>query len=237
MHEGGFLMKICGLQKTTLLDYPEHIACTVFLGGCNLRCPFCHNGDLVIGRVEGIYTKDDIFKYLKKRVGVLEGVCVTGGEPLIYEDTLEFLAEIKALGFLVKLDTNGFFPDRLEKAINSGNVDYVAMDIKSSQGGYAAATGIASPDLEAVKRSVQLLEESGLDHEFRTTVVRELHDVIDIKEIGSWLKGTKKYFLQGFIDSGKLIAGPFSAYSKEKMIELLEAAREFIPNAQLRGID
>lgn len=230
-------MKICGLQKTTLLDYPEHIACTVFLGGCNLRCPFCHNSDLVVGKVEAIYSKEDILKYLRKRVGVLDGVCVTGGEPLIYEDTLEFLGELKSMGFLVKLDTNGFFPDRLEKAICSGNVDYVAMDIKSSIDGYAAATGVASPDIDAVKRSVKLLEESGLDHEFRTTVVRELHDVDEIKQIGVWLKGTKKYFLQGFIDSGKVLGGTFSAHSKEKMTELLEVAREYIPNTQLRGID
>lgn len=230
-------MKICGLQKTTLLDYPEHIACTVFLGGCNLRCPFCHNSDLVIGKVEGIYSKNDILKYLNKRVGVLDGVCVTGGEPLIYDDTIEFLQEIRSLGFLVKLDTNGFFPDRLEKALKVGVLDYVAMDVKSSPEGYAAATGVASPDLEAVKQSVKLLEESGIDHEFRTTVVRELHDVDEIRGIGEWLKGTNKYFLQGFIDSGKVLGGIFTAHPKEKMLELLSVAREYIPNTQLRGID
>lgn len=230
-------MKICGLQKLTLLDYPEHIACTVFLGGCNLRCPFCHNADLVVGNVEPAFTKDDVFAYLKKRVGVLDGVCVTGGEPLIYDDTLDFLAELKSIGYLVKLDTNGFFPDRLEKAIKSGNVDYVAMDIKSSPEGYASATGIRNPDIEAVKRSVALLESSGIDHEFRTTVVRELHSETEMREIGMWLRGTKKYFLQGFIDSGNLVGGPFTAHSTEKMKELLEIVRKYVPAASLRGIE
>ena len=230
-------MKICGIQKLTLLDYPEHIACTVFLGGCNLRCPFCHNADLVVGKVEEAFSKDDVFAYLKKRVGVLDGVCVTGGEPLIYEDTLEFLAELKALGYLVKLDTNGFFPDRLERAIGSGNVDYVAMDIKSSPEGYASATGIENPDIGAVKRSVALLESSGIDHEFRTTVVRELHGETEMREIGRWLEGTKKYFLQGFIDSGRLVGGTFTAHTAEKMKELLEIIREYVPSAALRGVE
>ncbi|MBP3388038.1 MAG: anaerobic ribonucleoside-triphosphate reductase activating protein [Clostridia bacterium] len=230
-------MKICGLQKTTLLDYPEHIACTVFLGGCNLRCPFCHNADLVVGKVEGIYSKEDILKYLHKRVGVLDGVCVTGGEPLIYEDTLEFLGELKSMGFLVKLDTNGFFPDRLEKALKSGNVDYVAMDIKSSIDGYAAATGVASPDIDAVKRSIKLLESSGVDHEYRTTVVRELHGEKEIAAIEALIGGAKKYFLQGFIDSGKVLGGTFTAHPKEKMHELLAVARKYVHDAQLRGIE
>lgn len=230
-------MKICGFQKLTLLDYPEHLACTVFLGGCNLRCPFCHNADLVVGRFEEAFSKEDIFKHIKKRAGVIDGVCVTGGEPLIYDDTIEFLAEIKALGLLVKLDTNGFFPDRLERALASGNVDYVAMDIKSSPDGYAAATGIKSPDLDAVKRSVSLLESSGVDHEFRTTLVRELHGEAEMHDIGRWLRSTKKYFLQGFVDSGNLIGGPFSAHSSEELHRLLAIIKEYIPSAALRGTE
>ena len=231
-------MIIQGLQKLTLLDYPGHVACTVFTAGCNLRCPFCHNAGLVthIDKSNSI-SEDEFFSFLKKRQGILDGVCVSGGEPLLMPDIIPFIEKIRALGFSVKLDTNGTFFDRLSEIIEKGIVDYVAMDIKNSMEKYPMTAGCDSVDIESVKKSVELLESSKTDHEFRTTVVRELHTEDDMKKIGEWLRGTKKYFLQGFIDSGDLIGQNYSAYSPAEMAKMLDIIRLSVPSASLRGID
>ena len=231
-------MIIQGLQKLTLLDYPGHVACTVFTAGCNLRCPFCHNAALVthIDKSNGI-SEDEFFSFLKKRQGILDGVCISGGEPLLMHDIVEFAKKIKSLGFLIKLDTNGTFFERLCDIVGMGIVDYVAMDIKNSPKKYPMTAGCESVDIDSVRKSVAFLEKSEIDHEFRTTVVRELHTEEDMNEIGKWLCGTKKYFLQGFIDSGDLIGQNYSAYSASEMAKMLDIVRVSVPSASLRGVD
>lgn len=228
-------MEIHGIQKLTLLDYPGRLACTVFTAGCNFRCPFCHNAGLVTEiRPEEAIDEQFFFEFLKKRVGVLDGVCVSGGEPLLQPDILPFLKKIKALGYGVKLDTNGSFPDKLEEIIQAGAVDSVAMDIKNAPQRYGVTVGIPDYDCTPVERSVELLRRGAVDFEFRTTVVREFHDVHAFETIGCWLSGAEKYFLQTFADSGALIGRGLHACSAQEMNLFLETARRSIPNAQLR---
>ena len=241
-------MDVSGLQKLTLLDYPGKTACTVFTRGCNLRCPFCHNASLVLGNdsaEEELIDEREIFAFLKKRIGLLDGVCITGGEPLLQNGIEAFMRRAKELGFLVKLDTNGFFPERLEAILSEKLADYVAMDIKSSEEGYGAAVGIENIDggFARVKRSIDVLRGSGIDYEFRTTAVKGLHTKEDIEAIGEWLCGEKKYFLQMYTDSGDTIGARINpggvrlgAFDKEEAEELLEVLRKYIPKAQLRGI-
>ncbi len=227
-------MNIQGYQKLTLLDFPGKTACTVFIGGCNLRCPFCHNAGLVRTPMAEQNAYDEVMEYLRKRRGVLDGVCVTGGEPLLQPDLADFLREIRALGYAVKLDTNGSLPDRLADLLSEGLVDYVAMDIKSSPNGYAAATG-SDTDPAVYARSVCILQESGIPHEFRTTAVGGLHTPEDFVRIGQWLGDVPAYYIQRFVDSGQLLGEGFHPFSLEEMEHLLAAVREFIPAAQLRG--
>ncbi|MBQ7897067.1 MAG: anaerobic ribonucleoside-triphosphate reductase activating protein [Clostridia bacterium] len=230
-------MKICGFQKLTLLDYPEKTAATLFTGGCNFRCPFCHNGDLVLGCGEmGEIKEVEIFDTLRRRLGFLDGVCITGGEPLMWQETEELIRDIKDMGYLVKVDTNGSYPDRLERLISSGMVDYVAMDIKNSIASYPKTVGLTSFDTTPVERSVELLKKSDLDHEFRTTLVKNLHTEKDMEEIGLWLKGEKKYFLQAFKKSDNVIDDSMEGFEKEELEKMLEIVRSFIPTAQLRGV-
>ncbi len=229
-------MLIEGLQKLTLLDYPEHIACTVFAHGCNLRCPFCHNAGLVVRPPQNIIDMEELSAFLEKRKGILDGVCLTGGEPLLQKDALEFMSFIRSFGYKLKLDTNGFYPEILEKAISAGLVDYVAMDIKSSKKGYAAAVGLENIDITPVCKSVELIMDSGIDYEFRTTAVKGLHLVSDFQDIGLWIAGAKRYFIQQFIDSGDLICGGFSAFDEAETQQLLAAVSEAVPNAKIRGI-
>lgn len=229
-------MQIKGLQKLTLLDYPERTACTVFLGGCNLRCPFCHNASLVIPEKFGeSIPEDEFFAFLSSRVGKLEGVCISGGEPTLYCDLANFIKRIKDMGFLVKLDTNGTNPDMLESLISSHLVDYVAMDIKSSLDDYASAVGISDFDTSSIEKSVAVLRRGEVDFEFRTTVVLGLHTEENLLKIAKWLEGEKKYFLQTFEDSGDVIENGFSGYSKAEMQCILEAVQKFIPLAQIRN--
>jgi len=231
-------MLLKGLQKLTLLDYPGKMACTVFTGGCNFRCPFCHNASLVIGeRIKESATlpEEEFFAFLKKRRGILEGVCVSGGEPTLQPDIISFLYNIKELGYLVKLDTNGYRPDVLKKAVREGLVDYVAMDIKSSKTGYGKAVGIDNFDVAPISESVDFLMGGNLDFEFRTTLVRELHREGEILEIGEWIAGAPKYFLQTFEDSGDLISSQFGAYDKNETEYLLKLLKPTVPNAQIRG--
>ena len=229
-------MQIIGLQKLTLLDFPGRLACTVFLGGCNLRCPFCHNASLVLprGDVSGM-TADELLAFLQKRRGRLQGVCVTGGEPTLCPDLPDLLRQIHLLGFEVKLDTNGTNPGMLRALLNEGLVDYVAMDIKNSPARYAETCGGADV-LTQVKESAALLMESGVDYEFRTTLAHPLHTPEDMAAIGQWLHGANRYFLQQFVDSGDLIGTGLSPLTPEEMAAMREAVLPYIEETTLRGI-
>ncbi len=229
-------MFIKGFQKLTLLDYPGHTACTVFTGGCNLRCPFCHNALLVTEQDDAHYEEEEIFEHLRRRKGILDGVAVTGGEPLIQKDIERFLYEIKCEGFPVKLDTNGTFPDRLKDIISAELVDYIAVDIKNSKEKYAQTTGIKDFDVSAVEKTVEILAQSNVDYEFRTTVVKQFHTPDNILNIAEWIKGAPRYFLQNFVDSGNLIDETCSGVEKNVMYEMLEKAKIYIPDAQIRGL-
>lgn len=227
-------MQIKGLQKTTLLDYPGQVACTVFTGGCNFRCPFCHNASLVLApnAVDSI-PENEFFAFLSKRKGILDGVCVTGGEPLLQNDIIPFLERIRSMGFKIKLDTNGSFPQRLEEIISLGLVDHIAMDIKNSPEKYRITSGASC--LDQVLESIRIIMDSGVSYEFRTTVVRELHEKEDMEAIGQLIKGAKQYFLQAFKDSEELIGDGFSAYSDEEMEQLLSVVLKYVPSARIRG--
>ena len=228
-------MKIGGFQKMTMLDFPERVACTVWTYGCNLRCPFCHNASLVVDKAE-LFDEEEIFSYINKRKGVLDGVCITGGEPLLQKDIFDFMKKIKDLDLLVKLDTNGAYPDLLKKAIEDGLVDYVAMDIKNSKEKYAQTVGVSNLDIAPYEKSVEILKNSGIDYEFRTTIVKELHDLSDIQKIGEWIKGAKKYFLQSFVDSGNTIKTGYSAHDKNTLEAFKQAVLEHISRVEIRGI-
>jgi len=229
-------MLLKGFQKTTLLDFPEKVACTVFTGGCDFRCPFCHNASLVTQlRDADTVPVEDVFAYIKKRKGILDGVCVTGGEPTLQPDLAEFCQRIHDEGLLVKLDTNGAHPDRLKKLLDARLVDYVAMDIKNSKAEYARTCGLPSFPV-GIEESMALLASSGIPYEFRTTVVREFHTPESITDLARWIAGTPHYFLQAFTDSGNLIGEGLSAYSEEEMNALLERVLPYVPTAKLRGI-
>ena len=228
-------MKIKGLQKLTLLDFPGEIACTVFLGGCNFRCPFCHNASIVMPEREAEnISADSFFDFLDSRRGKLTGVCVSGGEPTVHPDLADFLQAIKSRGLRVKLDTNGYLPKSLRELIDRKLLDYVAMDIKNSEECYGRTVGIDGFDTAPIGESAALLMEGRVDFEFRTTVVRQLHTAESIRDIGRWLRGEEKFFLQTFKDSGDLLSDGLSAYGDGEMKELLRILREYIPNADLR---
>lgn len=230
-------MRISGFQKLTLLDFPGHVAATVFTGGCNLRCPFCHNALLVTELDDAEqYSQEEILSYFKKRAGVLDGVCITGGEPLIQPNIGKFIKKIKDIGLSVKLDTNGTFPEKLEKLISSKLIDYVAMDIKNSKDAYAKSVGANSFDITPIEQSVKLLLQGDVDYEFRTTVVRELHTEKNIEEIAKWICGAKRYFLQNFVDSGNLIGENLSAVSPKTLDAMRVCAEKYIDFVGLRGI-
>lgn len=229
-------MKIAGLQKLTLLDYPEHTACTVFTAGCNFRCPFCHNSDVVYNKTEGV-SEEELFEFLASRKGKLDGVCITGGEPLLQPDIVEFMQKIRKLGFLIKLDTNGSMHDKLVAIVNEGLCDYVAMDVKSSPNGYNIACG-GMVNVDNVLKSIAfLLTQNKVDYEFRTTVVKQLHSKQDFEEIASLIKGCKRYFLQQYKHSHKVIKEGYSAYSEVEMKELCSFIKGLNINCALRGID
>lgn len=230
-------MRIDGLQKMTLLDFPGKVACTVFTGGCNFRCPFCHNALLVTELPENPdYTVDEILSFLKKRSGLLDGVAITGGEPLMNPDIADFIKQIRELGYAVKLDTNGSYPDRLKSIVAKGLVDYVAMDIKNCKEKYAETIGLKSYDLSKIEESVEFLKSGTVDYEFRTTIVNEFHTVEDIRKAAEWIKGAKRYFLQNFVDSGNLIDGSVTGVGKQTMLDMQKAAADFVPQTEIRGI-
>ncbi len=229
-------MIIEGLQKLTLLDFPNHVACTIFSHGCNLRCPFCHNAGLVVRKPEQEITKEELASFFEKRKGILDGIAFTGGEPLLHKDAVEYIEFLRESGLKVKLDTNGFYPERLKEIIDKKLVDYIATDIKSSPEGYAKATGIPEIDLSPLRESIGLIMNSGIDYEFRTTAVKGIHEKDNFKKIGEWIKGAQHYYIQRFTDSGDLIGGGFDAFTDAEMREFLEEVLPNIPSAELRGV-
>lgn len=245
-------MQIHGFNKTTLLDYPEHIAATVFTGGCNFRCPFCHNGELVLDPgAQPFITEEKVLSYLKKRRGILQGVCVTGGEPTLQKDLMEFLRKIRELGYPVKLDTNGYLPGVLWDLLQSGLVDYVAMDLKASRENYGAAVGLKTMDLSRIEESIGILKSSGIPYEFRTTVVKGIHRVEEFEDIGRWIAGCPAYYLQNYEenenclyrmlptaeDAGDGKHARFEAFSREELEQMAELARKYVGKVVLRGVE
>lgn len=231
-------MRICGFQKTTLLDYPEHVAATIFVGGCNFRCPFCHNGQLVLTPDDQPEVPcDEILSFLKKRRGILDGVCITGGEPTLQEGLADFIRRVKELEYLVKLDTNGYRPNVLEELLGERLIDYVAMDIKASPEGYAAAAGLQHIDMERVKESIRILLSCGVPYEFRTTVVKGIHRPEDFEEIGKLIKGAGAYYLQGFRESESMIGSGYQAFSREEMESMAALAGKYVEKVNIRGVD
>lgn len=229
-------MKICGLQKTTLLDFPGHVAATVFLDRCNFRCPFCHNSGLLDGEAEALFSQEEVLDFLKKRKGILEGVCITGGEPTLAADLESFIREIRGLGYLVKLDTNGYRPEVLKNLVLSGLLDYVAMDIKAGRDNYSKAAGKEGLKIENIEESVSFLMSGRVPYEFRTTAVKGIHDLGDFSDIGRWLAGSSPYYLQNFEDSGQVLCPGFRSFSREELEEFLDVLRPFLPDAVLRGM-
>ncbi len=232
-------MKVTGIQKLTLLDYPGVVACTVFTAGCNFRCPFCHNATLVLPEQidDECLTDDEVFGFLKKRRGVLDGVAVTGGEPLLHADMPEFLARVKEMGYKIKLDTNGSNPELLSEIVKNKLVDRVAMDIKNAPEEYARTIGLKSFDIAPVERSKEMLLRGDIDYEFRTTVVKGIHTKESLIGAAKWIEGAKEYYLQQFKDSGNLILPDgLSAYDEKQMHALADAVRDYVPTVEVRGV-
>ena len=235
-------MNIQGLQKLTLLDYPDHMACTIFTGGCNFRCPFCHNGDLVLHSSvsQGIapaISHDELFSFLEKRQGILDGVCITGGEPLLQPDLEEMIRQIRDLGFLVKLDTNGSFPKKLSHLLEQGLIDYVAMDIKNCKERYRETAGLPSSyDLTPMEDSVKLLMGGEVPYEFRTTIVREYHRPQDVVSMAQWIAGARRYYLQGFVQSENVIKRGLHGLDTVEMDALVPLILPYVPSVQVRGL-
>ncbi len=228
-------MNISGFQKLTLLDFPGHTACTLFTLGCNMRCPFCHNTPLVTGEAEEHYTEEEIFSFLKKRQGLLDGVAITGGEPLLQKDIVPFIEKIRELGYEVKLDTNGSYPERLSEIIAKGLVSYIAMDIKNSEAKYALTSGSLVP-YETIRESIELIKSSNIPHEFRTTVIKEHHTEDDIISVAKMLGKNEKYFLQQFKDSGDILCEGCSSHPDSVLRDMAEKAREYVLLCETRGI-
>lgn len=234
-------MLICGMQRTTLLDFPGHVAATLFTGGCNFRCPFCHNGELVLQpQAFPAIPEEEIKAFLQKRRGVLEGVCITGGEPTLQKDLAEWIREIREMGYLVKLDTNGYRPEVLKSLLEQGLLDYVAMDIKASKENYGRVAGVANLEIAKIEESAALLMAQGkIPYEFRTTVVKGLHTPEEFEEIGKWLRGAESYYLQDFRPNENLLCKEacFGAFSLPELEEMAERARKYIARVEVRGVE
>ncbi|MDF2540958.1 MAG: hypothetical protein K0S47_676 [Herbinix sp.] len=230
-------MQIYGFNKTTLLDYPKHLAATIFLGGCNFRCPFCHNASLVTK----LYSQptipvEEVFSYLQKRKKILEGVCITGGEPTLYAELPDFIKDIKSLGLKVKLDTNGSNPSMLESLVQNSLIDYVAMDIKNSKEHYGFSVGVPNYDVTPICESVSYLLTDPVDYEFRTTIVQEHHNEQDIHSIGEWIRGAKAYYLQSYQDSGDVITPGLNSHTIETLQTFTKVLTPYVQQVSLRGI-
>ncbi len=231
-------MQIYGFNKTTLLDYPEHVAATVFTGGCNFRCPFCHNGGLVLSpNPEERIEEEEVLSYLKKRKGILEGVCITGGEPTLQKDLRNFICKVKDMGYLVKLDTNGYRPQVLWNLMQEGLLDYVAMDIKASKENYAVAAGVEGLDISRIEESVGILKGDKVPYEFRTTVVKGIHSIEEFEEIGQFLAGSRAYYLQQYRENDNVIVQGYDAFSKADLESMALLARKYIDKVVLRGVE
>lgn len=231
------MVNIKGFQKLTLLDYREYLTATIFLGGCNFRCPFCHNKDLVLHpKALPDIDCDYILETLKKRSGMLEAVCITGGEPTLCQDLLSFLNKIKSLGYRIKLDTNGYRPEVLKRLIKEQVLDYVAMDIKNSPDKYTLTTGLDQIDLDKINESIEIIKQSGCDYEFRTTIIKELHSSDDILHISQWIAGAKNYTLQSYRETAEVIQPIFSPHAKETLESFVSIAHKYIQNVQLIGL-
>lgn len=232
------LMNICGYQKTTLLDYPGHVAATIFTGGCNFRCPFCHNSDLVVNpTMSPCISQEEIFAFLKKRKNVLSGICITGGEPTLQTNLSEFIKKVRFLGYKIKLDTNGYRPDVISSLLEDNLLDYIAMDIKAGLSNYAKVSGIPNLDTSKIKESISIIENSGIDYEFRTTVVKELHSQEDFLEISEMLSSSSPYFIQSFKDSGNILTPGLSSCDTETLNQYLAIVKNKLPFSSLRGIE
>ena len=234
-------MLLCGLQKTTLLDFPGHVACTIFTGGCNFRCPYCQNSELVLDPAAfPKLSEEEVMTFLKRRKGILEGVCITGGEPTLQPDLPEFIRKIRELGYLVKLDTNGYRPEVLQSLLEEGLLDYVAMDVKASREKYERTVGVPSVDLSRLDRSISLLMgQDKIPYEFRTTVVKGLHDLADFEEIGKWLAGARVLFLQGYRESENVLDPSLcmGSYELTELECMAEKARKYIARVEVRGVE
>ena len=230
-------MRIHGLQKMTLLDFPGRVACTVFLGGCDFRCPFCHNYELACGTAPAVMDDGELLAFLSKRQGLLDGVAITGGEPCLHAGLPDLLARIRELGFATKLDTNGYHPAMLARLIDEGLVDYVAMDIKNSPEKYARTCGVERIDMAPINESIRTLTETAPDYEFRTTVVAELHEASDFHAMGEMIAGARRYFLQSFTDRDTVPFEGFSAPSPDEIRAYADIARAYVPDTQVRGVD
>lgn len=230
-------IKIFGFQKLSLLDYPQKIACTIFTGGCNFRCPFCHNSDLVfLPENMPEVDEDELFSYLRKRKGILEGVCISGGEPLLNPELNPFLSKIKSLGYPIKLDTNGSNPTKLKELVELNLIDYVAMDVKNTPQKYAETTGIPNIDIQPILESIQYLKEGNIPYEFRTTIVKEYHTIDDIKEMAVLLSGAENWYLQNFKDGNSVIQKGLHSWDTETLNTYADIAKTNIPHVELRGI-
>jgi len=231
-----------GIQKVTLLDYPGETACTIFTVGCDFACPFCQNASLLNERqVDGL-GQEDVLCFLATRRGLLDGVCISGGEPLLQDELEFFIDEIKKAGFLVKIDTNGSDPKKLKRLLESGKIDYVAMDIKNSPEKYARTIGLPEYDITPIDESINLLltwanlNDSKASCEFRTTVVKEYHTEDDLLSIARWISGTQKYFLQSFVDSDGVKSKGLHSYSNNEMQQIIKTVKTVLPTAELRGM-
>lgn len=229
-------MNIVGLQKLTLLDYPGHVACTVFLQGCNFKCPFCYNSSLIKSDSDNFISLDEFFTFINSRKKVLDGVAITGGEPLLNLEIKEFIKQIKELNLLVKLDTNGSNPSLLKELLDANLVDYVAMDIKNSYDKYPTTCGV-NVNLEDIKESISILMNSSIDYEFRTTVVKEFHNIEDFHQIGKMIKGAKNYFLQSYQNKESVIDKFLHPLSKDELQSCLNVVKKYVENVCIRGID
>ncbi len=228
-------MNIHGLQKMTLLDFPGKVACTVFLGGCDMRCPFCHNWELVDASAQAIMDENELFRFLGGRIGLLDGVAFTGGEPLMRNDLMDVIKRIRDMGFKIKLDTNGNHPDRLRSVVDAGLIDYVAMDVKNSPERYGETIGLPGFDISRIKESIDYLMNCGTDYEFRTTVVKQFHDEDSFKGIAELIKDAEKYYLQGFVYRETVPYAGLEGYTKEEMEKFLDIVSPYVKSAEIRG--
>ena len=235
-------MKISGLQKLTLLDFPGKVACTVFLNGCNFRCPYCHNSELLEGNVEEVMTVEELLNFLKKRQGILEGVCITGGEPTLHPQLFDLLQAVKNLGYAVKLDTNGYRPEVLGQVIEQGLADYVAMDLKNGPMLYGQTGGLEKPDLSKIEESIRILLDGRVDYELRTTLVLPLHSEESVSDMARWLrksgggKNVKRLFLQPFVDRDTVPVAGLSAPDTKMLAEFTEILASCTEEIGLRGV-